>query len=183
MESLKNLLLQRREAIETRWLEKIVESYPDRTAVFLKQKRNEFTNPVGHIFTSKTDVILKKFLEEADLEELRVPLLEIVKIRSVQGFSPSQAISFVYLLKEAVREVLADRPSDCGTWEELLKIEDRLDSLACLAFDLYMESREKIYELRVNEIKRTGFRLLQKAELISAEDQPDISLNGNEKCQ
>ena len=183
MEKIKNRLLERKEAIATRWLQRIVESYPDRTAVFLKQKRNEFTNPVGHILASMTGVILQKFLEEADLEELRSPLFEIVKIRSVQGFTPSQAISFVYLLKETFREVLAERPADFGSWEELLEIEDRVDRLACFSFDLYMESREKIYELRVDEIKRTGFRLLQKAELISAERNPGTSLNGNEKCQ
>jgi hypothetical protein len=174
MEKIKNLLLERKEAIETRWLQKIVESYPDRTAAFLTQKRNEFTNPVGHILTSMTDEILQKFLEGADLEELRNPLFEIVKIRSVQGFSPSQAISFVYLLKEAVRESLAEGPTDLGSWEELLEIEDRVDRLACFTFDLYMQSREKIYELRLNEIKRTGFRLLQKAELISAENDPEL---------
>ena len=117
------------------------------------------------------------------MEELRSPLFEIVKIRSVQGFTPSQAISFVYLLKETFREVLAERPADFGSWEELLEIEDRVDRLACFSFDLFMESREKIYELRVDEIKRTGFRLLQKAELISAERNPGTSLNGNEKCQ
>lgn len=172
--SLNKLLQQRENSIRRKWLERIVESYPDKTAVFLKQKRNQFANPVGHILTSNVEIIFQKFLEEADLEKFQVPLNEIVKVRSVQSFSPSQAISFVYLLKDAIRDELQDEVKDRQNFEELLGIEDRVDELACLAFDLYMRSRERIYELRINEIKRTGFRLLQKANLIPSEASPKL---------
>jgi hypothetical protein len=43
-----------------------------------------------------------------------------------------------------------------------------------LAFDLYMQNRERIYELRVNEIKKTGFRLLQKAHLLASEENLEL---------
>jgi hypothetical protein len=36
-----------------------------------------------------------------------------------------------------------------------------------------MTRREKLYELRVNEIKRTGFRLLKKANLIPIDEGPE----------
>ena len=166
---LNKLLQQREDTIRRRWMEKIVDSYPDKTAVFLKQKRNQFANPVGHILASNVEVILQRFLQEADLKEFRVPLSEIIRIRSVQTFSPSQAISFVYLLKDTIRDELQDEVRDRQAFGELLEIEDRVDELGSLAVDLYMQSRERIFELRVNEIKRTGFRLLQKANLIPPE--------------
>ena len=172
--SLNKFLQLREETIRERWMERIVDSYPHRTAVFLKQKQNQFANPVGHILTVNVEIIFQKFLEEADLKEFRVPLNEIVKVRSVQSFSPSQAISFLYLLKDAIRDELQDEVQDRQTFDELLTIEDRIDKLAFLAFDLYMQCREQIFELRVNEIKRTGFRLLQKADLISLESDPKL---------
>lgn len=165
---------QREYAIRKRWMDKIVASYPDKAAVFLKQNRDQFANPVGHILASSVEVIFQKFLEKADLEEFREPLSAIVQVRSVQSFSPSQAISFVHLLKDAIRDELHDEVRDRKTVTELLKIEDRVDQLTLLAFDLYMQSRQKIFELRVNEIKRTGFRLLQKADLISFEPESEL---------
>jgi hypothetical protein len=174
--SLNKLLQSREKAIIERWLRRIVETYPDKTAVFLKRKRNQFENPVGHILTSNVEIIFQKFLEGADLEEFSTPLNEIVRVRSVQGFSPSQAISFVYLLKDVIRCEARDQVQDRSSFDELTRIEDRIDELACEAFDLYMRSREQIYELRVNEVKRTGFRLLQKAEIIGHEVKSDPAL-------
>jgi len=171
---LNKFLYQREDNIRKRWMDKIVASYPDRTAVFLKQKRDQFANPVGHILTSNVEVILQKFLEEADLKEFQGPLNEIIKVRSIQSFSPSQAISFIYLLKNAIRDELQDEALNRQAFGELLEIEDRVDELGSLAVDLYMKNREQIFELRVNEIKRTGFRLLQKADLISSQTDSNL---------
>jgi hypothetical protein len=174
--SLNNYLQRRKNAIKDKWLRQIAETYPDRTAVFLKQKRNQFDNPVGHILTINVEIILQKFLEGADPEEFQTPLNEIIKVRSVQGFSPSQAIRFVYLLKDVIRNEVSDQVQDRAGFQELAGIEDRIDELACKAFDLYMQSREQIYTLRVNEVKRTGFRLLQKADILSPETDSETSL-------
>jgi hypothetical protein len=82
---------------------------------------------------------------------------------------PSQAISFVSLLKKAVREEVT-RDEACpasqlearGRWTmddkskmlfELLQFETKIDMLASLAFDIYLKCREEIYEIRVNEAK------------------------------
>lgn len=181
--SLSKLLQLREETVRKNWMGRIVDSYPDKTAVFLKHDRNQFTNPVGHILTSNVEIIFQKFLQEADLKEFRIPLSEIVKVRSVQNFSPSQAISFVYLLKDAIRDELQVEVRDRQSLDELLRLEDRVDELASLTFDLYMQNREQIFELRVNEIKRTSFRLLQKADLISVEADPKLPRRKNGKCQ
>jgi hypothetical protein len=173
--SLIKSLYQREATIRRKWMEAIVDSYPDKTAVFLKQKRNQFANPVGHILTSNVEVIFQRFLEEADLKEFQTPLNEIIKVRSIQGFSPSQAISFVHLLKKVIRDELQNEVRDRQALIELLEIEDRVDRLGALAVDLYMKNREKIFELRIQEIKRTGFRLLQKADLISPEADSKLS--------
>jgi hypothetical protein len=94
-------------------------------------------------------------------------------VRSVQEFTPSQAISFIFCLKEAVREELKEELQDTNLLTELAVFDAQIDQLALFAFDIYVKCREQIYELRVNEIKRTGFRLLKKANLISIDEDPD----------
>jgi len=38
--------------------------------------------------------------------------------------------------------------------EELLNFEQRIDKIALMAFDIYMECREKIYEIKIKEFKQ-----------------------------
>jgi hypothetical protein len=50
-----------------------------------------------------------------------------------------------------------------GISHELIERESRIDGLALLCFDIYMKRREKIYEIKVNEIKNRASGLLRKA--------------------
>jgi len=38
--------------------------------------------------------------------------------------------------------------------------------MALISFDIYMKCREKIYELKTDELRRMTYRLLQKANLV-----------------
>ncbi len=88
-------------------------------------------------------------------ESIRVYLDDIIKIRAVQEFSPSQALSFIFLLKNAVRAeigVIVDNPE---LTMDLVKFESKIDRVALLAFEAYMNCREQVFTLRVNEVKRS----------------------------
>jgi hypothetical protein len=76
---------------------------------------------------------------------------QIIRIRAIQNFSPSQAVAFVFFLKTVIREALEEDIKQSGIKEELLVIETRIDQLALLAFDQYMVCREKLYDLKANE--------------------------------
>ncbi|MEJ2506824.1 MAG: hypothetical protein P8Y81_11250 [Ignavibacteriaceae bacterium] len=41
---------------------------------------------------------------------------------------------------------------------EFSKLESTIDRIALIAFDLYMEAKEKVFKIRVNEIKAGSFR-------------------------
>ena len=77
----------------------------------------------------------------------------IIRIRSVQDFSPSEALAFIFTLKQAVRGVFKKEIKEKRFREELERFESRIDRLALLAFDTYVQCREKLYELRVKEVK------------------------------
>ena len=99
-----------------------------------------------------------------DAEKVSAVLEGILRIRAVQDVAPSRALAFIFRLKNVLREELgsvATAPS-----EEIDALESRLDAIALISFDLFMKCREKIYDLKANELRNMTFRLLQKAKLV-----------------
>jgi hypothetical protein len=79
---------------------------------------------------------------------------EVIRVWAVQDFTPSQAMAFVFIWKKIIREELAQELKDPGLAEACLELESRIDGLALLGFDVYMKRREKLYEIRVDEVKK-----------------------------
>jgi hypothetical protein len=46
--------------------------------------------------------------------------------------------------------------------------------MALLSFDVYMKCKERIYEIKADEVKRMTFRLIQRANLICEVPDPDL---------
>jgi len=158
---LQQLLQERHEEILERWLELILQTYPEASTKFLERTNDQFGNPVGHTLKNVTEQVFRGLLRQAGTEELGPVLEQAVRVRAVQDFSPSQAVLFVFLLKKSLREILADHMSAEGVATELLTFEVEIDRLVMVAFDLYMESRQRLFDIRVNEI-RNRTRMLEE---------------------
>ncbi|HUV12956.1 MAG TPA: RsbRD N-terminal domain-containing protein [Acidobacteriota bacterium] len=140
--------------IRENWIEMILDSYPARSRVFFRTKKDEFLNPVGTVLLSRAEAIIESLLEGFDDAVLSTLLEDIIKIRAVQDFSPSQALAFLPLLKQALREEL-DTVEAARAWpREIEELEARVDQMTLLAFDIYTVCRQRIYELRIDELKR-----------------------------
>lgn len=163
---LENLLLQKRPAILERWLDLLFETYPAESSNFLKRKKGRFINPVGDTITQEMGSLYDELLLGWDPEKISIFLDKIVRIRAVQEFSPSKALAFIYQLKHVVREEVEQEVRNEGIQEKLADFEARIDDLALLGFDLYVKCREKIFELRANEIKDRAYMLLKRANMI-----------------
>ena len=164
--SLEKYLSQNKQIILERWQELIWGTYPAETARFL-QKNNQFENPVGHDIREGIQGIFDGILQCQDKKVFYPFLDKIVRIRAVQSFSPSQAVAVVFFLKQAVREELRKEiAAHKIPYGELLTFESKVDEMALLTFDVYMECREKLSEIRINEVKNRTYKLLQKANLI-----------------
>jgi hypothetical protein len=50
--------------------------------------------------------------------------------------------------------------------DEMVAFEEQIDQLILLSFDIYVKCRERIYELKTDDVRRMTFRLLRKANLI-----------------
>jgi hypothetical protein len=165
-----DLLSEKKSAILKRWFDAILETYPADTSNFLKNQKDQFANPVGHTILQGIEALFGEILKGMDYDPdvFGASFLDnIIRIRAIQDFTPSESIAFIFLLKKVIREELRkDLSLQNGIAEELFTLESKIDKLALLSFDLYMKCREKIYELKANEVKNSTFRLLKRANLI-----------------
>ena len=162
--TLEHSLSQKKAAILGRWFHLIMETYPADSLRFLRREKDRFANPVGYTISREIEVLYEELLQNMNSDKISASLDSIIRIRSVQDYPPSQAIVFVFLLKKAIREELANDIGGKLAYEDLLKFEVRIDELALLALDIYMKCREKVYDIRLNEAKAQGeraFRLLE----------------------
>jgi len=162
---LTDLLTRKKSRIVDGWLRVIYESYAAETAIFLKKDKDRFDNPVGASISQGIKGLYDALLVEMDTDRVLAFLDEIIKIRAIQNFSPSQALAFIFLLKKVIREELAKELRAEDLSGELLELESRIDGLALLGFDVYTKRREKLCEVRVNEIKNRVSGLLRRTGL------------------
>jgi hypothetical protein len=162
---LATLLSQKKAAILDRWLAMIFESYPPETAIFLRKEKNRFDNPAGYRISEGLEGLYGALLQDMDRDEILTSLDEIIRIRALQNFTPSQALAFIFLLKIVIREELAGEILKENLAVELLDLESRIDGLALLGFDVYLKRREKIYEIKADEAKRRISGLMRKTGL------------------
>jgi hypothetical protein len=159
------LLSQKKAAILGQWLAMIYESYPPETAIFLRKEKNRFDNPAGYRLSEGLAGLYNVLLQEMERDQIMACLDEIIRIRALQNFTPSQALAFIFLLKIVIRQELAEEIQKENLAVELLDLESRIDGLALLGFDVYTKRREKIYEIKADEAKRRVSGLMRKTGL------------------
>ena len=164
--------------IQRRWLNLIVESYPADASGFLKNQRNRFLNPVGETLRIMTESVVGFLAGEVGVRESEAAIEEVVRIRAVQEFLPSQAVAFVFQLKQVVRDCLGI-PGEGSRNADWLAIDTEIDRLALRAFDDYVRNRERIFEIRANDLKRQSYLASRRmeSELNRAHDALDVSTN------
>jgi dynactin complex subunit len=176
--SLKKLLEENKSVILSRWFDTILETYPPDTKHFLRTKKNQFDNPVAHRITSGIEGVFSQLLNDDKEKDVSPFLDKVVRIRAVQDLTPSRAVAFIFELKRLVREVLGKDIREGQLSEELWSFEEEIDKMGLLALDIYMKCREEIYELRVNEVKRSVSRLIERANKICGipgkEEDPEV---------
>ena len=168
--NLKDLLKKQRSSIIEKWFDCIIESYPADTAEFLKRKGG-FANPVGQTASQGIQDIFDGLLLDADPSEIAPFLDSIIRVRAVQDFSPSQAVNFIFLLKKIIRDEISSDLRESTLRGELDEMESKIDILALLSFDIFMKCREKLYDLKANELRDRTLWLLKKSNLLT--ETPD----------
>jgi hypothetical protein len=180
--NLETLLAPKKKAITQKWIDQVLNSYG--SPEFFKKQKDRFANPIGATISEGLQDLYAILLEERELGEAAGPLGNIIKIRAVQDFSPSQSVSFVYLLKVIVREELAREKNREEIGANLSAFEARIDKVALMAFDIYMDCRERLHQIRVNEVLSGRSALTDGTKCVSAmlkrrqtESEDNIQIN------
>jgi hypothetical protein len=164
--SIETLLAPKKKAIVQKWIDQVLDSYgaPD----FFKKQKDRFANPIGSTVSDGLQNLFVILVEEKDLAEAAKPLEDIIKIRAVQEFAPSVAVSFVYSLKNIVREELAKEKNREEVLNLFSALDSRIDKIALMAFDIYMDCRERLHQIRVNEVLSGRSALTDGTKCVSA---------------
>jgi hypothetical protein len=165
--TIEKLLAEKQPTLLKKWFRHVVATYPADSAKFLLNQSDPFANPVGRT-TEKGLAGLLQLLTSGhgDDEAARSYLDAIIRMRAVQSFSASQAVAFVFALKEIVRETLGAEVIQSAGGDALLQLERRIDALGLRAFDIYAACREKICDIKANELRRSTYRAFERAKLL-----------------
>jgi hypothetical protein len=147
------LLVKYKSSIVSKWIKLILDSYSIESSKFFNLEKNRFSNPVGNIISTNAASIFDEIVDSRDFEKIMLLLTDIIKIRAIQDFSPSEAVGIVFLLKKIIREELNEEINQEKILDEIIELEFAIDKTALIAFDLYMESREKVFQIRLNDAR------------------------------
>jgi hypothetical protein len=142
------ILKERKQTVLDKWFQDVAESYPEETTQFLGRKGDPFANPLGHALRQGLGGLLEGLLSDVQPDDLAPHLDEIVRIRAVQEFSPSVAVRFIFSLKKIVHSVCGEEQP-----QGLENFDAAVDRLSLLAFDNYMACRERLFEIKVKELR------------------------------
>ena len=163
---LEKVLSKNKAAIAKQWFHLAAQTYAVDTAKFLQSKTDPFANPVGSTLMTGLDGILEHLIHATDPNALHFHLDSIIRIRAVQDFSPSQATAFILSLKKVLRDYFAKELRDSRLAAEFIELESRIDRICLIAFDIYMQCREKVYQISANETRKRTFKAFERAGLI-----------------
>jgi hypothetical protein len=147
------LLIKYKSSIVSKWIKLILDSYSSESSNFFNLEKNHFSNPVGSTISTNAVSIFDEIIGNRNFQNITLLLTDIIKIRAIQDFSPSEAVGFIFPLKNIIREELNEEIKQEKIFDGFAELEFVIDKTALIAFDLYMESREKVFQIRMNEAK------------------------------
>ena len=128
-----------------------------------------FTNPVGGMIREAAQALVVAVSgADIQIEQVKTSIDRLIKIRAVQALSAGQAIGIIYLLKPILRAEILPLMNKSNSFEDYLEIESRLDTLAMLAFDLYVRDRELLADIRIKEIRNQYAELKRWAQNLNS---------------
>lgn len=167
-----------RSALVARWADLIFATYPEQGAVFLRNEKDPFKNPIGSAVRRELAVLVDWLAGDGEVAEVLSAVDKLVRIRAVQDFTPAQAVGFVFLAKRALRELM--EAEGAAAADELSALFARVDDLVLKAFDAYTTARERIAEIRVRQALARTHSLLRRAGAVDLDDTDSETLPAGE---
>jgi hypothetical protein len=159
--NLTEALKQKKEKILSVWIERTLDSYT--SSGFFKQSKDRFANPVGANISEGLTRLYNSLIQGLEPQEYAEFLDQVIRIRAVQDFTPAQAVAPILELKWVVKQVFSADKECRALLSELDSFDCDVDRAALAAFDLYMESRDRLHRARIRELKSGSYILTDSA--------------------
>jgi len=159
--NLSDILQENKKQIVSIWIDRTLDSYT--SSGFFKKSLDTIANPIGANIREGLSKIFDLLLSEGQPARYSEPLDQVIRIRAIQDFTPSQAVVPFLELKWIIRQVLNDSKKTKSLVHELDNLDCEIDRLALAAFDIYMECRERLYQVRIKELKSGSYILTDTA--------------------
>jgi len=163
---LKQILKKNKSAFVKEWFRATIDTYPAQSAKILGKDSNRFDNPVGAATHETIEDVFDLILGDFNQEMLEKALDPVIRIRAVQAFSASEAVSFVFALKEIGEKILDD--------SVIKKFDKLVDKIALASFNRLMKCKEDIFLLKATESKRRIHRAFERAGLVAELTEEDL---------
>lgn len=112
---------------------------------------NRFTDSVTYLVNESTNDVITWLAGPGSLEDVPESFVDMCRLKAVQETSPSVAFGFIFDLKRVIASVLGASKGDAVGLD---LVNRRIDQLVLFAFDRYVEFREKVYLIKVDEMQR-----------------------------
>ncbi len=140
-----------KDKIVVQWVDHTLSTY--QSSKFFRREGDKFANPVGGATKEALEALFLLLTKGADPKEFVPPIEKIMRIRAIQEFAPSVAVSPIHAVKHITRDLLAKDKERCHLVSELYDFEFAVDMAVLAAFDIYMECRERLYSVRLEEFR------------------------------
>ncbi len=168
------ILKEKQPKLVEKWIAALISTYPAESANFFIDTKDPFANPVGATIKRSIPLLFNEVIKEKmDPVKVNEALDPVIRLRAVQEMSPSKAVSFIFAIKHLIRKELEGLPRDKKIESFLSVFLSNVDALMLAAIDIYVQCRDKVYSLRINQAKESVKKLLIKKELMC--DIPDIN--------
>ena len=137
--------------IVEQWIDYTLSTY--KSSKFFHKEGDKFANPVGGVIKEALDALFLLLAKNAKPEEFVAPIQKIIRVRAIQDFAPSQAVSPIHAVKHITRDILSADKERSHLVNELYDFEFAVDMAVLAAFDLYMADRERLFNVRLQEIR------------------------------
>lgn len=147
---LAKVLRNNRKRIVEQWVDYTLSTY--KSSRFFRQEGDNFANPIGGVTKEALAELFLLLADNSEPETFVKPIEKIVRLRAIQDFAPSQAVSPFHAVKHITRDILAKDSKHSHLINELYDFEFAVDMAVLAAFDIYLDSRERLYKVRLEEL-------------------------------